>query len=1090
MVRSIALVLLIFIVACSDQGVSTSEEATLFTEMEVVKFENKVVSTDQLDVFRYRNFYNGGGVSIGDINGDTLPDIYLTSNLDSNRLFLNKGNLEFIDITKQSSAWGMKAWSTGVTMADVNSDGLLDIYVCNSGNANGDNRENELFINNGDLTFSERASEFGLADGGWSTHSVFFDYDLDGDLDCYVLNNSFRSVNSFDHTVNLRTTRHDKGGDRLYRNDDGSFMDVSEEAGIYGSEIAFGLGITVSDFDQDGWPDIYISNDFYERDYLYVNNGDGTFTESLEERFNHISEFSMGADAADLNNDGYPELYTTDMLPRTDHRLKTGTSFMTYDVQQVRKTVGFYNQYMRNSLQLNNQNGTFSEIGLFADVAATDWSWGAIIADFDLSGDKDIFVTNGIYHDVIDQDFLNGFQEDAQRIVGGAKVDYKKIVEKMPLLPLDNFMFVKNDCTLRYEDVAADWGLSGKSFSNGAAHGDLDLDGDLDLVVNNVNQPAQVYRNNAESQLGNSYLSIRFTGSDKNTMGLGAKVWIYRADSLKYYEHFPIRGFQSSMNYSATIGLGKWKYVDELKVVWPDGGSQSIMAPKVNSTIILNQIQASDGADDVIDTTPWLVEESGVIDHKHEENLFVDYNYDRLLLEMNSRQGPCIAKSDVNGDSREDLYIGGAMGQPGQLFLGSPGGTFRKTVVADFVADASFEDVDAVFFDIDSDGDDDLLVVSGGSERGRSVSYQDRVYINGGSGTFERSTSAISASENSGACVAVHDFDEDGDTDVFIGTRLEPNQFGIPVSSQLLENRDGKLIDVTKEKMPQAESLGMVTDATWSDIDGDDKHELLIVGQWMPVTVFKNRGAGFQKIGVGGLEHSSGLWNCIYAKDINEDGLDELFVGNLGLNSRFKASAEQPLKLYINDFDDNGTLDPIYTKYDEEGRLTPFTTKHNLTMQLPGLKKKFLKFSDYAGKSMIEVFGQDALNQSLQLQADLLTSMVYQNQGGSFKAVSLPQEVQFSTVNAVAFFDIDQDGNEEILVAGNNSSVQPELGQYDANYGIVLEMVEQGFKYVPYRRTGLKVRGDVRAIEVVDEVVVFARNDDHLAVYSLNDDER
>ena len=482
------------------------EPMKMFSEINAIDFLNKVESTNQLDVFRYRNFYNGGGVSIGDINGDGLPDLYLTSNLDSNRLFLNKGNLEFEDITPISGTWGMKAWSTGVTMADVNGDGLLDIYVCNSGNANGDDRENELFINNGDLTFSEQAEAFGLADPGWSTHSVFFDFDLDGDLDCYVLNNSFRSVNSFDQNINTRNTRHPLGGDRLYEQTPGGFIDISESAGILGSEIAFGLGITVSDFDQNGWPDIYISNDFFERDYFYANNGDGTFTESLKEKFNHISEFSMGADAADLNNDGFPELFTTDMLPRSDYRLKTGTSFMTPDVQEVRRRAGYYNQYMRNSLQLNNQNGTFSEIGLFADVAATDWSWGAIIADFDLSGDKDIFISNGIYHDVIDQDFLNGFQEDAQRILSGTKVNYPEIVNRMPNLPLSNYMFVKDGNSMTYTNVAQDWGLGEEGYSNGAAYGDLDLDGDLDLVINNVNQAAQVFRNNAAQLTNNNQI--------------------------------------------------------------------------------------------------------------------------------------------------------------------------------------------------------------------------------------------------------------------------------------------------------------------------------------------------------------------------------------------------------------------------------------------------------------------------------------------------------------------------------------------------------------------------------------------------------
>ena len=1077
---------LVLITGCSNDA---EEPLKMFSEVHSIDFVNKVENSEQLDVFRYRNFYNGGGVSIGDVNGDGLPDLYLTSNLDSNRLYLNKGDFVFEDITSKSGTWGMRAWSTGVTMADVNGDGLLDIYVCNSGNANGDDRENELFINNGDLTFSERSEEYGLADPGWSTHSVFFDFDLDGDLDCYVLNNSFRSVNSFDQNQNTRYSRHPFGGDRLYKNTPEGFINISEKAGILGSEIAFGLGITVSDFDQDGWPDIYISNDFFERDYLYTNNGDGTFTESLEKAFNHISEFSMGADAADLNNDGYPELITTDMLPRSDYRIKTGTSFMTHDVQNARRRAGYYNQYMRNSLQLNNQNGTFSEIGLFSDIAATDWSWGAIIADFDLSGDKDIFVTNGIYHDVIDQDFLHGFQEDAQRILTGAKVNYTEIINRMPNLPLSNYMFIKSGESMNYINVSPDWGLDKKGYSNGAAYGDLDLDGDLDLVINNVNQAAQIFRNNAESLTQNNQITLDFTGFNKNTRGLGAKVWLESNGKLKFYEHFPIRGFQSSMDYSAIIGLGEWNSIESIKVEWPDGKVQYLQNIEPNIRLNLDHKNAF-SEKPTSPALPLLFSPSQeAIGYLHRENHFFDFDFDRLLLQMNSNHGPALAITDLNGDGLDDLYLGGALGQKGAIYIQNQSGNFTKTNTLAFNDDEIYEDITACFFDIDSDGDQDLYVVSGGSEQIKGISFQDRLYINEGkrnSIDFKLSLSSIPQSQHSGSCIKPFDFDQDGDIDLFVGSRLDPTKYGIPVSSRLLENTGGQLMDVTHERIPQLKDLGMVTDAVWTDVDNNNKIDLVLVGEWMPITVFKNRGEGFQKVSNTGLEQTHGLWNNIIAHDINGDGLEELFVGNLGLNSRFNASIKQPFQLYINDYDNNETLDLIYAHYDETGNLVPFSTKHQVTMQLPHLKKQFLKFTDYAGKTMEEIFGE-SLDKSLILKVETLASTMFVNNGGNYTGLPLPEIVQYSTANAMEFVDIDGDTKKELIIGGNFHAVQPELGQYDANFGIALKWQNDKWETIPYKQSGLNIRGDVKHIRTFnspsEKKILFVRNNDKPVIY-------
>ena len=867
------------------------ETPTLFTQISGIGFVNKVANTDQLDVFRYRNFYNGGGVSIGDVNGDNLPDIYLSSNLDSNRLYINKGNWEFEDATRSSGTWGMRAWSTGVTMVDINGDRLLDIYVCNAGNASGDDRENELFINNGNLTFTEKAESYGLADNGWSTHAGFFDYDLDGDLDCYVLNNSFRSVNSFDQYKNIRSTRHAFGGDRLYRNDGDSFVDVSEEAGIYGSEIAFGLGIALADFNLDGWTDIYVSNDFFERDYFYINNQDGTFSESLEKYLNHTSQFSMGTDAADLNNDGLTELYITDMLPESDYRLKTATSFMSNDVKEARLKNDYYHQYMRNSLQLNNGDGTFSEVGLFSETAATDWSWGAIIADYDNSGVKEIFVTNGIARDVINQDFLMGFQETANRIIAGGNVDFKSIVDQMPEVPLSNYMFKKDSVRFVYSNVSPDWGLDELSFSNGAAYGDLDNDGDLDLVVNNLNQPVSLYKNNSETITSNGFLKVEFHSGTKNSFGIGAKVWLHKGEEIKFYENYPIRGFQSSMDYVANIGLGDWDEIDKIVIEWPGGGKEIIHDVQINQRVTLDQRNADFSSQVIseVDKKTFLKETQLIPEYTHRENLFVDFNYDRLLLHMNSRNGPALSVADVNGDGLEDIYLGGAMGQEGSLYLQNGKGGFLKSFQKTFEYDGGYEDVASVFFDADGDGDKDLYVVSGGSERGRGVSYQDRLYLNERT-VFRRFDDALPKREYSGSCVEIADYDNDGDLDLFVGTRLDPYYYGMPVTSMLLENNGtGKFKDVTVDKIPQVQLLGMVTDAEWTDYDSDGLIDLVVVGEWMPLTIFRNRGSGFQKMSsIQGLEGSSGYWNTIEAMDINGDGYEDLFAGNLGLNSRFK----------------------------------------------------------------------------------------------------------------------------------------------------------------------------------------------------------
>jgi len=1060
-----------------------------------VNFVNQLTFDQEFNIYTYRNFYNGGGVGLGDINNDGLIDIYLTGNQSPNKLYLNKGNFKFEDITDKAGVAGVKAWSTGVALADVNGDGWLDIYVCNSGDIKGDDKENELFINNGDQTFTERAGEYGIADKGFTTHAVFFDFDRDNDLDLYILNNSYQAIGSFNLMKNERPKRDALGGDKLMRNDGDHFTDVSEQAGIYGSVIGFGLGITVGDIDKDGWPDIYVSNDFFERDYLYLNNHDGTFRERLTDQMKSISGASMGADLADINNDGWPDIFVTEMLPRDNERLKTVTTFENWDRYRYNVKNDYYHQFTRNMLQLNNGNNSFSEIGRLTGMEATDWSWAALMFDMNNDGLKDVFVANGIYQDLTNQDYLQyvSNEEVVRSIVSGNQVNYKKLVELIPSSPVPDYAF-QNMGNFIFVDKAAEWGIGEPNFSNGSAYGDLDNDGDLDLVINSINAPASIIRNQTELLLPeNRYLKFNLTGLGKNTQAIGAKIEVIKAGQKFYVEQMPNRGFESSIDPRPNIGLGKIDTVDQVKVQWPDGKETVLHNLATNQTIKLRQDEAAPALASKSDfvLSPFVKEDMS-IDFMHHENDFVDFDRDKLIYHMLSTEGPRVTKGDVNGDGLDDFFIGGAKDFAGALFIQTAEGTFKRTNKNVFELDKISEDLGSVFFDADNDNDLDLYVCSGGSEFSSiSNAYIDRLYINDGNGNFVKSNQPLPTTDmESTSVVKAADFDNDGDIDLFVGVRTQSFSYGLPMNGYILSNDGrGKFSNVTSSIAPSLTNVGMITDATWTDIDKDGDFDLLVVGEYMPIKVFVNeRGKLIDKTDESILQLTNGWWNRIKAADLDNDGDVDFVVANHGLNSRFKASEQKPLCMYINDFDKNGTIEQIICTFNGDISY-PMVLRHDLTAQIPSLKKKYLKYEEYKNQTVQNIFTESELKEAVKLDVFELGTGILLNDGkGKFTFSRLPVEAQISPMYAIEIDDFDLDGNQDILLGGNLYNVKPEAGRYDASYGIFLKGDGHGkFIAVPSLNSGLKIDGEVRDFVMLKSkgrnLLLVARNNDSVSFY-------
>ncbi|WP_345270846.1 VCBS repeat-containing protein [Nibrella viscosa] len=1104
------------------QKLTSLSEKPLFVTMDSTQtgigFVNRLQETEKLNLLDYLYFYNGAGVAAGDINNDGLTDLYFVSNQGKNKLYLNKGNFKFEDITEKAGLEGFSDWQTGVTMADINGDGLLDIYVSAVGNFRGLEGANELYINNGDLTFTEKAADYGLDFTGFSTQAVFFDYDHDGDLDCYLLNHAVHTSRSYDR-VSARHLRHNESGDRLYENPikgkgqgaEGSdpkppvkFVDVSEKAGIFGAAMGYGLGISVADINNDGWEDIYVSNDFHEDDYYYLNNGSRnggpvTFTESSRQAFAHVSRFSMGNDIADINNDGYPDIVTLDMYPEDETVEKSSMGEDPLDIYQYKLAYGYMNQYSRNCLQLSLSGRKFMEVGAMAGIAATDWSWSPLLADYDNDGHKDLFVSNGIVRRPNNLDYTKFASDDSLRyaIETSSSLD-QRAMAMMPEGKVHNYLY-RGTPSLRFEDKSLVWGFDTPTYSNGAVYADLDNDGDLDLVTNNINDPASLHQNQANTLFpDNHFLKIRLTGDAPNTFGIGAKVVIKTKTGMQVQQLMTTRGFESSVEPVLNFGLGETGTIDSLIVIWSNQRMEVRTNVKTNQTLALKQADAQQDAKTFRYTAPTqpplFADISGQvgISYTHKENnTFYDMVRESLMPFKVSTEGPKLAIGDVNGDGLEDFYAGGAKWQAGSLMLQQPNGRFVAAPQPVFAADSVYEDVDAVFFDADGDNDLDLYVVSGGNEFYDKMPEQfDRLYLNDGKGNFSRSNN-LPAMYGQKSCVRPVDIDGDGDLDLFVGGRVIAFQYGrIPDSYLLINDGKGHFTDQTDKVAPGLRKAGMITDAIWADYDGDKDLDLILAGDWMPIRIFANQGGKLTAVEsiVDDKTPLNGFWQCLVAADFDKDGDIDLVAGNLGTNTKFRKRPDSQLRMWVKDIDNNQSLEQILA-YNNEGKWYPVAFKDELGKQMPGIiNKRFTDYKSIAGKPIDDIFKSDELAGAEEYRVNQFASVYLENQGGRFVAHELPLLAQVSKLFALRAADVDGDGYPDVLAGGNFYGVSTYQGRYDAGYGLVLRNDGKGgFAALSPADSGFWLDGEIRDIKPVKTAGgpywLIARNGAPLQVY-------
>ena len=1094
---------LLLLLACQEDS-STSvkyNEATSFQLFQQVApdhsnvdFENGIIENNRINILNYLYYYNGSGVAVGDINQDGLPDIYFGATTNKNKLYINKGNLQFEDITSPAGVEGDFGITAGVSFIDINNDGWLDIYICKSGDQSERYRTNQLFVNNGNLTFSERAKEYGLDDTSFSNQAYFFDMDQDGDLDMYLVNHpvDWPNINKIMTGDQNKDGFHYGFSDKLYRNNgNGKFKDVTEKAGVLNR--SWGLSAAIGDFNEDQLLDIYVANDFIKPDYLYINQGDGTFKNEIQQYFRHISFFSMGTDLADINNDGHNDLYVADMAMNGHTRSKRNMGSMSTENFQAIVRRGYHYPYSTNTLQLNVQKNTFADIALAARVAKTDWSWAPLIMDFDNDGYKDIFVTNGIYRDIIDNDFLTikaSYDEKKERNY------FDDLIQDIPQTKVYNFLF-QNQGDLTFNDLSAQWGMNQPSNSNGAVYADLDMDGDLDLICNNLNESAQIYENTAAQKLNNHYLKVKLTGSAQNRNAIGTQVFLQSDTQQQRIDMQVTRGYLSSVDYVLHFGLGQQHTVDKLKVIWPDGKTTVVTHPEIDATHHIRYQDAKEVAS--VETESEMLFENQTaaygLDFLHQEIEYDDFKKELLLPHKLSQNGPFLSVADVNSDGLEDFYIGGAAGYTGTLFLQNDNKTFVKSNIPAFINDKQYEDQKSLFFDVDQDGDLDLFVVSGSNEFSNVSLLQDRLYMNDGNGHFKKATNALPRISSSGMAVAACDYDRDGDQDLIIGGRVVPGKYPTPPTSMLLENQNGKFVDVSSNKAPDLQQLGMITDMLFTDYDNDGDKDLLVVGEWLPITLFKNENGIFKRKEPTslGLSHTEGWWFSISEGDMDGDGNMDYIVGNIGMNNKYQPTPTKPLHIYYSDFDDNGSGDIVLSKK-EQNILFPVRGRECSSQQMPFIKEKFPDFASFSSASMNEIYDPEKLASALHYKVYEFRSVLLKNQGNDqFEIQFLPPVAQLSPMMSTKLIDVNQDGYLDIIGGGNFYVTETETIRYDAGTGICLLGDGLGhFTKVSNRESGLLLQGDVRDLQIIhlsntQKGLLVARNRGKLELFSSHE---